>query len=223
MSYKVVIISKDQSHHIINMRNKIKTQYMFVLDRCIDNSKQICIDNNINYITNELGIGFMAGHARQLGIDYFGVDEYILFLDGDKIPHGNLSIIEDYIEMGVDCVLFGVSDDPRGYPKNEILKMDKNNPHNGVYSCGILLSPRAMRICQSTSNLGRVWHEDFDGRWGDEDRWIGDILIYNDMSIMYSDKIILDGSIGGMSLHIEDFMVNTMKRMNLRKKIGYLF
>ena len=57
---KIVIISHDQDTYLLDMYNAVKEfDYVFVLDRCSDNSVQICEQNNINYITNQKGTGFL--------------------------------------------------------------------------------------------------------------------------------------------------------------------
>lgn len=223
MILNIVIISHNQEKFLERFPIEITKKCLFVLDRCSDNSEEICKKNSYKYIKNQQGFGFLAGFARQMGVDFFGTGEPIFFLDGDKIPNGDLQKIENLLKDGFDCVLLGVKDDPRKYEKNIELVHDKTNPHNGVYSCGIVLSPRLMGLCSETSSKGRVWHEDFDGRWGEEDRWIGDVAIFNDLKICFSDDVVLSGVIGGMEGHEDDFVVNTMKRLELRKRLGFEF
>lgn len=222
---KLVIISQNQSSHLINHFNKLKLynyEYLFVLDRCNDDSEYICKSLGVNYINNYYGHNFMAGYARQLGVNYFGMNNPILFLDGDKSINGDLNIIE-HLLINNDCVLIGVDNDPRKLPSNSNIYHNKENPHNFVYSCGIALSPYAMQLCANTSKQGRVWHENFDGRWGDEDRWIGDVLIYNDLNIYYTTDLYLSGYLGGSNNHVNDLCINSMIRLNLRKQLGYEF
>ena len=59
--------------------------------------------------------------------------------------------------------------------------------------------------------------------WGEEDRWIGDVAIYNDMKIVFSDVVVLSGKIGGMSGKEDQLGKNILKRLALRRKLGYVF
>ena len=60
----IVIITHNQEFFLLEMYNAIKSfKYVFVLDRCIDNSESICIENGITYIKNDKGDGFLAGYA----------------------------------------------------------------------------------------------------------------------------------------------------------------
>ena len=220
---KIVIISHNQETFLLDMYKTVNEfDYVFVLDRCSDNSVQICEQNNINYITNQKGTGFLAGYSRQLGVKHFGTNEDILFLDGDKIPMGDLVQLE-MLSKSYDCVLLETKLDDRKYERNTILVFDKANPHNCVYSCGIVLSSNLMNECSKFSCCGRVWHEDFDGYWGEEDRWIGDVAIYNDMKIVFSDVVVLSGKIGGMDGKEDQLGKNVLKRLALRRKLGYVF
>lgn len=129
----------------------------------------------------------------------------------------------EILSKNCDCVLLGTESDERKCERNTILTFDKRNPHNYVYSCGIVLSSKLMNMCSEFSCVGRVWHEDFDGCWGEEDRWIGDVAIYNDMEIVFSDVVVLSGKIGGMSGKEDQLGKNILKRLALRRKLGYVF
>lgn len=223
---KIVIITQNQENFLLGMYNAVKSfKYVFVLDRCVDNSESICIENGITYIKNDKGDGFLAGYARQLGVNFFGSDDYILFLDGDKIPKGDLGKIYNYIDANIDCLLFKTIGDTRTFGSDILLKFPKENPHNTIYSCGVMLSPKLMKKCIEYSTCGRVWNEIFDGKWGEEDRFIGDVAIFHDMNIMCSSCVVLTTEITGIkdTNRLFELGQNTIKRLFLRKKIGYPF
>ena len=78
-------------------------------------------------------------------------------------------------------------------------------------------------------NGGRIFHPCFDGTWGDEDRWIGDVLGFYKIPIFYTTKVTLAGHITStrddpMSEKAQNLHINMMKRIHLRQeKLGLQF
>lgn len=224
----IVVINRNQESKIDLMENKIH-DYNHVF--CFDRYHPV---TDVPAVYNETGTGFLAGKCRDIGAAYFNYAGDILFLDGDKVPVGDLSIIP---EIGADCVMLGVGkNDHREFMRQENVTkeynwdegFDYNNPLNFVYSCGIYLSQKAIKIMREI-NGGRIFHPVFDGIWGDEDRWIGDVLGYNKIPIFYTTKVVLEGTITStrddpMSEKAQNLHINMLNRIHLRQeKLGLPF
>lgn len=224
----IVVINKNQEDKINLMEEKIHDfNHVFCFDRYKPKT-------DVPTVYNTEGKGFLAGKCRDIGAEYFNYSGNFLFLDGDKIPVGDLNYIEN---LNKDCVLLGVgkNDHRRFMQQDNITKeynfdegFDYKNPLNFVYSCGIYLSQKAVDLMREV-NGGRIFHPCFDGVWGDEDRWIGDVLGFYKIPIFYTTKVILSGNITStrddpfsekaMNLHI-----NMLKRIHLRQeKFGLPF
>lgn len=213
---QIVVISKDQPDCITPMLNTLSGHdVVLVMDRC-DYGPQPC-----RCIKNTIGSGHMAGFARDLGAGLHDSTKPILFLDGDKIPIGDVNYLES---LDFDCILLGVNNDPREWINGGegvipwVSKGDLMDPHNGVYSCGIYLTPKAMQIARDNCN-GRIFHEIFDGNWGEEDRYLGDVLAKNGCSIGYTSKIKLTGSLTPSIIGNKKMGENWMKRLKLSNRI----
>ena len=214
----IVVISHNQKEHIQPMIDALEGHgIVYVLDRCTDGSFEHVFPKNITVLDNEHGDGFLAGRMRDIGASYHDPDEPILFLDGDKIPIGDINILPT---LGFDCVLLGVENDRREWinvDEGSIPYNDYKNPHNEFYSCGIWLSAKAMKIAKSKCD-GRIFHANFDGNWGEEDRYLGDILYSSRLSIGYTTKVKLTGGLTEESECIDKLAVNFTKRLNMRKQ-----
>jgi len=194
---KVVIISKDQPSEIHKFEERLKDfDHIYVIDR-----PTLEYPLDIPAIFNFNGEGFLAGRMRDLGAINF-YDEDILFLDGDKVPIGNLHALED---MLFDCVLLGIKDDPRkdyfdGTTHQINLPEDPKIQINGCYSCGILYRKNLIKRFREI-NKGRIFHPCFDGTWGDEDSWNGDIMNIEGWKVGCTSEVILSGEIGGCKIN----------------------
>lgn len=224
----IVVINRNQESKIQEMEEKIhEFNHVF----CFDRYKP---EIDVPAVYNTEGEGFLAGKCRDIGAAYFDYKGDFLFLDGDKVPVGDLNIIP---KIGVDCVLLGVGkEDHRRFMQDPGITKEYNwdegfdykNPLNFVYSCGIYLSQKAVDMMREI-NGGRIFHPVFDGIWGDEDRWIGDVLGYNKIPIFYTTKIILSGKITStrddpFSEKAQNLHINLLKRIKLRQeKLGLPF
>lgn len=190
---RVVVIAQNQRESLAHMRLALSGHsVVYVLDRCVDGSAYVL--NGETYIENDVGDGHLAGMMRDIGAAHLGYDSDILFLDGDKVPSGDIDILPN---LGFDCVLMGVKNDRRGFGDGLIpwlVKGDYIDPYNGVYSCGMWLSKKAIDVLRGECN-GRIFSAEFDGHWGEEDRYAGDLLAKHGLSIGYTTKIILSGDL----------------------------
>lgn len=180
----VIIPSHNQAKHIKEIIKGYEQQtilpdvILFVLDRCIDDSKEI-LDNvqsslNIQYIEKKEGNNFSAGMTRDCGVSYIEQHfEYsmIVFTDGDCIPSKNL--IKEHLEninntnkALVSCGRriceneFGAfEDDERnvgewvngfGFEKNgRVLLSNKITIENILtYSCNLAFNKKAVELCK---------------------------------------------------------------------------
>jgi len=226
---KIVIISKDQPKFIDAIEEKVSNfDHIFVIDRPT-------VEYRIpkNSIMNFAGEGFLAGRMRDMGASLFGNDD-ILFLDGDKAPIGeDLSFLDT---LPYDCIVLPCENDryrDEGYFKEEVGAIPNNNDYNTnfknpFFTCGILYRKKLVEKLREI-NGGRIFNSVFDGNWGEEDRWNGDIINFLGFSAGYTTKIKLSGIVDGCDLenciaaknvtdrHVQ-YAINSMKRMNLRKK-----
>lgn len=185
----VVIISKNQCDSLKTMLETLKfdlpnANRIFVLDRCTDGSKEFLESNNEFFIEREDAIGFCAGSARNLGLKYTDPSHDVLFLDGDRIPH-NLSH-ERIIQMlhYFDISMIKNEHDIRNWFVNVPsinINMDKFN--NNVWSSAILLKRSSIDAISSIVGEGNVFDPIFDGHWGCEDEYVGDIAKYFGMTV----------------------------------------
>ncbi len=221
--FKCVIISKDQSKYISYFENELKNiEHVYVIDRPTEEYPK-----NIKAIYNYEGTGFLAGKMRDIGANYFNYDSDILFLDGDKFPiKGN---IENLDKINGDIILLPILNDKRkiflDLPENttkEYFIKDKTNPQNFVYSCGILLRKNFIDYVKNINNDGRIFKEIFDGNFGEEDRFLGDIVsCTGKFKIVITNTIILNGEFNGMKDREESFLENFNKRLKLKFGLFY--
>lgn len=166
--------------------------------------------------------GFLAGRMRDLGLlvadsKGFG-DEDVLFLDGDKVPSGDLSELE---RMPADCVLLGTgATDPREWMHGtgEVERHLLADIWNGFYSCGLFIRRHAIEKVRQL-NGGRLFHPAFDGMYGEEDRYLGDCLCVLGMKVWHTDRITLAGTLGLKTGREEQLGNNMIKRMNMRDRL----
>lgn len=214
---KVVVITKDQPLEIPKFEECLKDfDHVYVVDR-----PTVKYPSGIPAIYNYNGDGFLAGRMRDLGALSFAGED-ILFLDGDKIPQGNLRSVED---APFDCVLLGVQHDKRveyfDGTTHSITLPDIRLQANGCYTCGILYRAELIKTFRKY-NEGRIFHPIFDGTWGEEDTWNGDIMNHEQVSVGVVHDVILTGTIGGWSNpKLPQLVSNFVKRLELRNKYNF--
>lgn len=216
----IVVINKDQQEFVNPMLEALTpNEPMFVFDRCKPVERCCCI-------VNTEGDGFLAGKMRDCGA--YGVDDDILFLDGDKVPQGDIVSDIERLKGKYDCICYGISpelenSEYRGFMKeNDVDDMVPFQKDNGLfafgcYSCGMWISKDAIRRLREL-NGGRIFHPLFDGRWGDEDNFLADELHYSGFRIGYSTHVRLSGVFSDCRNKMDDFVHNFMCRVELRKK-----
>ena len=211
---KAVVITRDQPEYVPLFEHFLRgLEHIYVVDRPTKDYPA-----GIPCIVNRTGHGFLAGRMRDLGALAF-CGEDILFLDGDKVPLGNLRSVE---ESPYDCVLLGVHGDGRAYfdgTTHQVKLPPIQYQGNGCYTCGILYRARLIELFRRY-NDGRIFHPCFDGIWGEEDTWNGDIMNYENVKVGVVADCYLTGSIGGLTdPKLPQLAENFLKRLSLRKRL----
>lgn len=217
----IVVISHNQNEFVFPMLSALRpSEPLFVFDRCTPVKLP-------NRIVNSSGEGFLAGRMRDLGAN--GLDDDILFLDGDKIPQGDIVADIEKLKDKYDCICYGIAPENehsefRGFMKNidadglVCFQERKTNLAYGCYSCGMWICKDAIRKIRDL-NGGRIFHPDFDGRWGDEDNFLADELNYLGFRIGYSTHVRLSGDFSDCRDKMDIYVENFAKRMMLRKNL----
>jgi hypothetical protein len=184
----IVVISHNQASSVDPMNSFIKKNFpgcpsVFVLDRCSDSSEEEAKRCGAHYIVNREGLGFLAGRMRDKGLEemrrMLGYVPDMLFLDGDRIPAPGLTYRSASSALGLyDVTLLPVdTGEFRGWFAAEQFV---ENPRYGswdneVYTCGILM--RSTVVSKTVEFQGGVlFVKDFDGQFGEEDQYLGDVL-----------------------------------------------
>ena len=213
---KVVVITRNQPLEIPKFEECLKGfDRLYVIDR-----PSVEYPAGIPAIYNFSGDGFLAGRMRDIGALAFAGED-ILFLDGDKVPIGDLSAVEN---APFDCVLLGVQNEKRKYfdgTTHQITLPDIHYQGNGCYTCGILYRSSVISTFRKY-NEGRIFHPTFDGTWGEEDTWNGDIMNHEKISIGVVSDCLLSGTIGGWeNPKLPQLVSNFVKRLALREKFKF--
>lgn len=217
----IVVISKGQEEFVEKMISALSPiDPLFVFDRC-DTVEGVRFKHNVE------GEGFLAGRMRDLGAE--GIDDDILFLDGDKVPQGDIVADIEKLKSKYDCICYGIdskfeNSEYRGFMKkddvDDIVPFQKNKMPfaYGCYSCGMWLSRDAVRKLREL-NGGRIFHPIFDGNWGDEDNFLADELYYSGFKIGYSTHVRLSGKFSDWTKRVDELSENFINRIKLRKQM----
>lgn len=219
----IIIINKAQQAFVQPMKEALAPHSpLFVFDRC--EPVEGC-----NYILNNEGEGFLAGKMRDKGAE--GIDDDILFIDGDKVPQGDIVSDIERLKHKYDCICYGIDgkyehSGLRGFMKkddvDDIVPWQKTGfPFaSGCYSCGMWISREGIRKLREL-NGGRIFHPAFDGVWGDEDNFVADELHYSGFRIGYSTHVRLGGEFGSCEdrKKMDGFAANFIKRVYLRREL----
>ena len=216
-----MVINRNQQEYVIPMQEALAPHDpLFVFDRCEP-------VEGVRYKLNTAGDGFLAGRMRDLGAE--GIDDDILFLDGDKVPMGDIVADIERLKNKYDCICYGVAPE---YEHSELRQFMHAEDTDGIvpfqvkgmpfaygcYTCGMWVSRDAVRKLREL-NAGRIFHQDFDGVWGDEDNFLADELHYSGFRIGYSTHIRLLGVFSDCTTKMNGFAQNFVKRIHLRKKL----
>lgn len=219
---KIIIPIKDNFDQIEKFRSVLSpNEPLFVFDRC--NPPENFTGNY--KIHNDERNCFLAGKVR----DYGAEDCYddIMFFDQDKVPDINPErILYDINRNYFDCIIFFLERDSRQqagcmYYRDDTIGWKKYfDTQNYIYTCGIWISAKMIEKIRKL-NSGRIFHPAFDGRWGEEDRFLGDEIVALGGKIGYISTIRLaQTSIGNAQEHIVDFSTNFGKRLQLRNTLA---
>lgn len=210
----IIIISQNQADSIPAMLEAIGSRpATIVLDRCTDGSDCLPFPDSVRVVRNYDGDGFLAGRMRNIGLAHSPEGQDVLFLDGDKVPSGDLDAIPS---LPWDAVLMGTSPDRRGFAEGPLPDMGVN-PHNGFYSCGLFLRAETIRAVRSL--CGQLFHPAFDGAWGEEDRFLGDCLRHIGHTAGYTKTVTLAGALSDFNDRMDDLVRNFLVRLDLRKNL----
>ena len=217
----IVVINRNQQEYVTPMIEALRPAVpLFVFDRCMP-------VEGCNYVLNSEGEGFLAGRMRDLGAD--GIDDDILFLDGDKAPMGDIVADIQSLKDRYDCICYGIDADRehseyRGFMRTDgadgiVPWQSEGFPYAyGCYSCGLWISREA--VCEVRRlNGGRIFHPAFDGTWGDEDNFLADELDSLGFRIGYSTHVRLAGEFGDCRQKMDGYVQNFVKRIKLRKSL----
>lgn len=217
----IVVINRDQQKYVTAMQSALwPTKPLFVFDRC---NPVLGVWHKVN----TEGEGFLAGRMRDLGAE--GIDDDILFLDGDKVPKGNIETDIFRLKDKYDCICYGVDKEYEHSELRKFMKVDDVDGHVpwqkkhfpyafGCYSCGMWLSRKAVRKLREL-NGGRIFHPAFDGFWGDEDNFLADELNAFGFKIGYSTHVRLSGCFSDWTEKANSLARNFTKRIELRNSL----
>ena len=217
--FSVITVIHNQAKNLPKVLHSYENQstqpmkYVFVLDRCEDNSEEIL--KNFSYkrntviLKNKNGLDFQAGYCRDLGLKE--CEGNVLFLDGDCIPSKNLfEQFNDELSIEEPCITIAKRVDINEYGKADgvdsretthwfvgmVLTEEKNIITNKelarkrmiTWSCCLGLNKKAInQIIGVNKHLGysdRLFPSAFDGVWGGEDDHIGHVAMFMDIKII---------------------------------------
>lgn len=218
---QIVVINRNQQAFVEPMCKALTPMHpIFVFDRCEP------VDS-VTHKVNTEGDGFLAGRMRDLGAE--GIDDDILFLDGDKIPQGDIISDIERLKCKYDAICYGIAGEKESSEYRSFMREDGMDgivpwqssgfPYaSGCYSCGLWLSRDIVRKVREL-NGGRIFHPDFDGIWGDEDNFLADEINAVGGRIGYSTHVRLGGGFSDWTKRVDDLAKNFIKRIELRKSL----
>jgi hypothetical protein len=178
----VVVISRNQRSALERMLAALEAQVpecprIFVLDRCTDDSQAFLEGRGERFLAKTSGFAFEAGATRDAGLALVDPGHDVLFLDADRAPV-NLSpdLLEEALARFDLCLLKGAEDPLRPWFAPEFrLNPAMGHLQNGVFTCGFSIRRTAMETIRKFQD-GRLFHPAFDGVWGCEDNYLGDLV-----------------------------------------------
>ena len=219
MNFNTITLIHNQEKNLAQLLDSYSSQsmkpnnFIFVLDRCTDNSENMINDFSNKYnttiIKNEYGLDFMAGYCRDLAYSKFN-NLPIIFLDGDCIPSPDLFhqfALE--FERNKHGILIGsrmleelsgeqMNDKRYIVPwlKGKIFNMNDNTNISNMFfakagmltwSCCLGITPSAANIISNINEKitgnRRIFSSSFDGRYGGEDDIVGLIAMFYNIQI----------------------------------------
>ena len=178
----IVIISHNQAKSLPPMGAYLRDKFpgcpvTVVLDRCSDNSIEMARIAGFNPVMNFEGVGFLAGRMRDKGLAASGIHDTI-FLDGDRIPPMKFGYKEACKALAMyDLTLLPIKEGEfRTWFLNEHFVENKNYGEwcNDFFTCGLIARKSALESITKSQD-GLMFVKDFDGQFGEEDRYLGDL------------------------------------------------
>lgn len=223
----IVIISKNQLQSIQKMLFKLRLDIpsanrIFVLDRCTDGTKEFLESCGEKYVERVDATGFCAGTARNLGLKHTNPNNDVLFLDGDRIPH-NLTF-ERIIQM---LYYFNISmiknenDNRHWFVNVPSINTQLNQFNNNVWSSAILFRRSAINTISEVVGDNNLFDPIFDGHWGCEDEYIGDLAKHFGMLVGgFPSFIYVDGNTTNSNSTDPNYIKQVEKRKQLIGKLN---
>lgn len=211
---EIVIIGQNEGQYVNNMLDSLKKynfKRVWILDRCIDNSKQLLLEKDEYFIeTPEYLQGRQTSFSRNLGLSNSNDD--VLFLDGDRyLINGDLNQLKN---SQYDIELLYLEDDFR----DNRSPSDYGHVINGFYSCGIFFKRKT--IDKIIEFQGELFNTDIQNVWGIEDTYLGDVCYHLGLTCNYNNTIRLNGKFDRTTL---DNMDAIETRFKLRNKLNVLW
>ena len=178
----IVVISHNQAKSLPPMGAYLRDRFpgcpvTVVLDRCSDNSIEMARIAGFSPVLNYEGAGFLAGRMRDKGLAVSGMHDTI-FLDGDRIPSMQFGYAEACKALAMyDLTLLPIRDGEfREWFQDECFVDNKHFGEwgNDFFTCGLIARKAALESL-TRSQDGLMFVRDFDGQFGEEDRYLGDL------------------------------------------------
>lgn len=223
----IVVISKNQAKSLEQMINTLRIDIpianrIFVLDRCTDGSKELLERNNEFFVERTDAEGFCAGSARNLGLKYTNPEHDVLFLDGDRIPHNlNYERIAQMLYYFDISMIKNEKDSRNWFVNIPSINIHRYKTNNNVWSSAILLRRSAVNKISEVVGNGNLFDPIFDGHWGCEDEYLGDVAYSLGMiSGGFPSHIYVEGTTTASNNTSDEYRNQVEKRNKLR---GNLF
>jgi len=218
LKINAVIIGRNEALHIENMHNSLKEynfNEIYILDRCTDNSKEICENLGLTYFeTNFKGNKRMTSSARNFGLSKTEKDSDVLFLDMDRyVKFGSLNELK-FSTNGIEFLL--CENDPRQSITNQSQILPIIN--NSFWTCGIFVKRQAIKIIENY--FGTFFPVFSENYWGGDDLPTGDRVKFMGIICGIYRYCTLNGEInkGKVDQKAIDLRIEEVKKMYRRRQ-----
>jgi hypothetical protein len=223
----VLVISRNQNKFISPMVSAIRqsipgASILYILDRCEDSSSSTLESLKVPFIVKTEGEAFDAVGSRNMGIKHITKGD-VLLLDGDRIPFGLTHALVNQALSSYDlCLLKVIQGERRHWFSDSFMSNPdfSSEKDNGVYTCGILLSRRAISSLQKETPGGGINHPIFSGRYGEEDTFMG--YLANSLGLTcggFPSSVYVEGNLGDSLRSTVDINISRIKKEILINRI----
>lgn len=223
----IVIISKNQKDNIEKMMHKLRltiptANRIFVLDRCDDGSAELLDKYNEYYIELNDRIGFCAGTVRNAGFKLTNPLNDVLFLDGDRIPNNlNIERINQMVYYFDISMMSHESDSRKWFSNVPTINKSYRRFNNDVWSSALLIRRTALNKISNIIGDNNIFDPVFDGNWGCEDEYLGDVAVHLNMTCGgFPNFIYVDGHTTSAITTSEEYIQQVNKRNNLKANLN---